>query len=145
MRSKEKYLIIVSKFNDLITRALYEGAKRTFIEAGIKEENLETVWVPGVFELPVAAKKASESSKWSGIVTLGCVIRGETPHFDFVAGQAASGIMNASIQSLIPIAFGVLTTDTAEQALSRSGLKGGNKGEEAALTALTMTQVMNKL
>lgn len=140
-----RFLIVVAKFNDLITRSLLEGAKQTFLANGIAESNIEIVWVPGSFEIPAVAAKAARTGKFSAIVCLGAVIRGDTPHFDHVASQAASGIMKVSIETETPVIFGILTTDTVEQALNRAGLKMGNKGAEAASTALEMATTFKKM
>lgn len=138
----KKILIIVARFNDMITRSLLAGASDAFRDAGYPEDKIQTVWVPGSFEIPVVAAKAARSGKYAAVVTLGAVIRGETPHFDFVAGQAASGLMNIGLETGVPVIFGILTTDTIEQALARSGIKGGNKGRDAAQAALEMIKVL---
>ncbi len=140
-----KYLLIAGQFNESITRNLLQGALDVLSEAGFADEDLRTVWVPGCFEMPVVAAKAASTGRYAGIICLGCVIRGETPHFDYVAGECASGLMRASIDSKVPVVFGVLTTDTVEQALNRAGLKYGNKGRDAATTALHMSKIMNEL
>lgn len=140
-----RILVIAARFNELITKALLEGALDTFKEAGLKESEVKTVWVPGSFEIPAVAAKAAKSGGFDAVVTLGCVIRGETPHFDYVAGEAASGLMKLSVETSLPIIFGILTTDTMDQALARSGLKGGNKGRDAASAALSMIKTMSKL
>lgn len=140
-----RYLIIASKFNDLITKSLLSGAQSTFDDAGVSAQDIDTLWVPGCFELPTVAAKAAASGVYAAIVCLGAVIRGETPHFDYVAGQAAAGIQRVGIETGVPVIFGVLTTDTTEQALNRSGIKGGNKGCDAANAALQMTKVMSRL
>lgn len=141
----QQYLIIAGRFNDMISRQLLEGARDAFEQAKVPASNVKTVWVPGAFEMPVAAAVAARSGKYSAIVCLGAVIKGETPHFDYVAGQAASGLMKVGVDTGVPVIFGVLTTNTVEQALNRAGLKYGNKGAEAARTALEMTDVMAKL
>ncbi len=135
------YLIIAAKFNELITKNLLEGALDTFKEHDINPTKIEVCWVPGAFEAPTIAAKAARSGKYDTIICLGAVIRGETPHFDFVAGQAAAGIMKVSIDTGVPIIFGILTTDTVEQALNRSGIKSGNKGRDATTTAIAMAKV----
>ena len=140
----DRYLILASRWNDLVTKALLSGAKDTFEELAPKAK-IDTLWVPGSFELPMLAAKAAKTRAYDGIVCLGAVIRGETPHFDLVAGQAAAGLMKVSIDLQTPIVFGILTTDTVEQALNRCGLKAGNKGAEAASTALNMTSAIVKL
>jgi 6,7-dimethyl-8-ribityllumazine synthase len=141
--SENRILIVVARFNDMITKCLLEGAKDCFEEQSFS--SFDVVWVPGCFELPLVAKKAAASGRYKAVVCLGAVIRGETPHFDYVAGEAARGIMDASLDTGIPIIFGVLTTNTIEQALSRSGIKYGNKGRDAASAALSMIKVLNSL
>jgi 6,7-dimethyl-8-ribityllumazine synthase len=142
---QDTFLIIASRFNEMITESLVNGAKRSLAEAGLKPDQTKEIWVPGAFELPVAAARAARSGRFAGIICLGAVIRGDTPHFDYVAGPCASGLMNLGIETGIPIIFGVLTTDTVEQALNRAGLKSGNKGAEAAHTALTMVQTLKQI
>ncbi len=137
-----RVLILTAKFNDTVTRSLELGALQTLEEAQAKVKSL---WVPGAFELPVAAQKAAKTGNWDAIVCLGCVIRGETPHFDLVSSQVASGIMKVSLDSGIPVIFGVLATDTVDQAMNRSGLKLGNKGVESAHAALAMVKVLREL
>ena len=137
------HLILAARFNDMVTSSLLRGAEETLKQADVK--NIDTIWVPGAWELPVAAAKAARSGKWQGIICLGAVIKGDTPHFDYVAGQAASGLMSISIETSVPVVFGVLTTNTVEQALNRAGLKLGNKGSEAAQTALEMTSALKKI
>jgi 6,7-dimethyl-8-ribityllumazine synthase len=141
----QRYLIVAAEFNDLITRALVEGALGRFRSADLAMDKIETIWVPGAFELPVVASKAARSGNFSAILCLGCVIRGETPHFDYVAGEAARGLMQVSIDTGVPIIFGVLTTEDSAQALERCGLKGGNKGADAASAAMKMSKVMKQL
>ena len=140
-----RYLIIAARFNETITKMLVSGATETFADAGFSGPAVETVWVPGSFEIPVVAAKAARSRKWDAIVCLGAVIRGETPHFDFVAGEAASGIMQISVETGIPVIFGILTTDTIEQALSRSGIKGGNKGRDSAQAAMATLRTLRHI
>ena len=141
----ERYLIIAGKFNDMITRSLVSGAEQTLLEHKVAPDCIEIVWVPGCFEIPVTAAKAARSQRFGAIICLGAVIRGETPHFDYVASQAASGLMNVSIATEIPVVFGILTTDTVEQALNRAGLKHGNKGVDAARTAVEMVTLFNNV
>ena len=133
-------LIIKSKWNSMITDTLCKGAQETLEAQGV--ERVDTVAVPGCFELPVTAVRAARSKKYDAIIALGCVIRGETPHFDFVAGEAARGLMNVGTEYGIPVIFGVLTTENEQQALTRAGLKGGNKGVEAAATAVEMIRTL---
>lgn len=140
-----RYLIVAAKFNDMITRSLLTGAQDAFTDSGVLASQVDLIWVPGSFELAPLAAKAAKTGKYSAVVCLGAVIRGETPHFDLVAGQAAAGCQKAAIDTGVPIVFGVLTTDTVEQALNRSGLKSGNKGADAAHCALAMTKAMSRL
>jgi 6,7-dimethyl-8-ribityllumazine synthase len=139
-----RFLIIVARFNDMITRCLLTGAEDVFKESGLAEVT-ETIWVPGCFEIPAVAAKAARSGRYSAIITLGAVIRGETPHFDFVAGECARGVMDVSVETGVPVIFGVLTTNTVEQALNRSGIKYGNKGRDAASAAIEMAKLMGEI
>lgn len=140
-----KVAIIISRFNDFITRKLHDGAIDSLIRHGASEKDIEVIKVPGAFEIPLAAKRIAEKKKHDAIICLGTVIRGATPHFDYVAGEAAKGIAMASMETGMPIAFGVLTTNTIEQAIERAGSKGGNKGWDAALVAIEMAQLFKKL
>ncbi|MDB2613809.1 6,7-dimethyl-8-ribityllumazine synthase [Chlamydiales bacterium] len=132
--------IVVSQFNETITNQLYEGAKRTLKEHDV--DQITTYFVPGAFEIPLMAKKMAESKEFDAIITLGAVIQGETPHFDFVSAQVAAGVQTVSLETRIPVIFGVLTCNTIEQALTRSGIKGSNKGVESAQTALKMLSLL---
>lgn len=143
-KTSKRYLIIIARFNEMITRCLLAGAEDVFREAGLSS-SVEVVWVPGCFEIPVVASQAARSGNYAAIVTLGAVIRGETPHFDYVAGECARGVMDAARETLVPVIFGVLTTNTVEQALNRSGIKYGNKGRDAAHAAIEMATTMSKL
>jgi len=138
------FVIIASRFNEMITRKLLEGALDALKRHGASDENLSVVWVPGAFELPVVTKKIVETKKYDAAICLGAVIRGDTPHFDFVASEAAKGIALCAMESNIPVAFGVLTTDTIEQAIERAGTKAGNKGWDAAMTAIEMADLYKK-
>jgi 6,7-dimethyl-8-ribityllumazine synthase len=140
-----RFLIVAAKFNQLITRSLTEAAVDQLVHSGVSLEDIETVWVPGSFELPLVAREAALTKKYGAVICIGAVIKGETAHFDHVAGQAAAGIMRAGLDSGVPVVFGVLTTDTVEQALNRAGLKLGNKGAEAAMTALETVQVLKNI
>lgn len=134
----KRFGIVVSRFNEFISSKLLEGAVDTFLQHGVKEEDVSVVWVPGSFETPVVAKKMSDSGKYDGIVCLGAVIRGETPHFDFIAGETAKGIAKVAMEGNTPCVFGIITADNLEQAVDRAGTKSGNKGREAAKTAIEM-------
>jgi 6,7-dimethyl-8-ribityllumazine synthase len=136
---------VAARYNELVVDALVKGCLETFERFGVSADRLDLVRVPGSFELPVTALRLAEARRHRAIVCLGCVIRGETGHYDHVAGQAASGLMSVSVQTGLPIIFGVLTTDTVEQALNRAGLKAGNKGSEAAMTALEMVNLFERL
>ena len=141
-----RYAILVSRWNDLITSRLLEGAKDALIRHGAKEENLTIVWAPGSYELPLVSQKlAQKTEQYDAIIALACVIRGGTPHFDYVASEVSKGLANVSLQTGMPISFGVLTTNSIEQAIERAGTKMGNKGCEAALAALEMVNLLSQL
>jgi len=140
-----KFAIIVSRFNDFITSKLLEGAKDALLRHGAKEDDIDVVRVPGAFEIPLAAKKMASKETYNAVICLGTVIRGATPHFDYVASEVSKGVAAASMETGIPIAFGVITSDTIEQAVERAGTKSGNKGFDAAITAIEMAQLMKKL
>ena len=140
-----KFAIVVSRFNSFITDRLLDGACDALARSGYNLDELEIVKVPGSWELPVAAKTLAEQRRHDAIVALGAVIRGETPHFDYVAGHAASGLAHVQNQTGVPIAFGVLTTNTVEQAIDRAGAKAGNKGFDAAMTAIEMANLLRRL
>ncbi|MDP2167910.1 MAG: 6,7-dimethyl-8-ribityllumazine synthase [Thermodesulfovibrionales bacterium] len=140
-----KFGIVVSRFNDFITSKLLDGALDALLRHGAKEEDIDVVKVPGSFEIPLVAKKMAEKGGYNSIICLGTVIRGATPHFEYVASEVSKGIAAASLETGVPIAFGVITSDTIEQAVERAGAKSGNKGFDAALTAIEMAQVMKKL
>ena len=136
-----RFAIVVSRWNDFLTSKLVEGALEALEGLGAAEASVEVFRVPGSFELPLTSLKAAESGKFDAVIALGVVIRGETPHFDYVAGEAASGITKASMDTGIPIAFGVITANTLEQAINRTGVKAGNKGYEAALAAVEVVNL----
>ena len=140
-----RFAIIVSRFNDFICSRLVEGAMDALMRHGASEKNVVLVKVPGAFEMPLVAKKLAESNKHDVVICLGAVIRGATPHFDYVAAEVSKGIANVSLDSNIPITFGVLTTDTLEQAIERAGSKSGNKGYEAAMAAIEMANLFKEL
>jgi len=140
-----KFTIVVARFNGFVVESMLKGAIDTLKRHGVSEENISVVRVPGAFEMPLATKRVAQSKSCDAIIALGAVIRGGTPHFDFVAGECASGIARISLEENLPIAFGVLTTDTIEQAIERSGTKAGNKGADAAMSALEMVSLMRKL
>lgn len=139
-----RFAIVASRWNDLLTSKLVDGAVDALESAGAAESDVEIFMVPGAFELPLAAKKAAESGRFDAVIAIGIVIRGETPHFDYVAGEAAKGISKVSLDTGVPVMFGVVTTDTVEQAMNRSGLKAGNKGYEAAMAAVEMADLFRE-
>ncbi|PIE41187.1 MAG: 6,7-dimethyl-8-ribityllumazine synthase [Gammaproteobacteria bacterium] len=143
--SAARYSIVVGRFNSFVVESLLQGAIDTLVRHGVSENDIEVVRVPGAYELPLAVKKVATSRKPDAIIALGAVIRGGTPHFDFVAGECSKGVASVSLETDIPIAFGVITTDTIEQAIERSGTKAGNKGAEAALTVLEMVSLFRNL
>ena len=146
MNAKDfRFAIVVSRWNDFLTSKLLEGALDALEGTGAEEDSVEVFKVPGSFELPLTALKAAQSGDFDAVIAIGVVIRGETPHFDYVAGQAASGIAQAGIQTGIPIIFGVVTTDTVEQAINRSGVKAGNKGYEAAMSAVEIVNLYKEM
>lgn len=139
--SEGKYAIIVGRFNEFIGGKLLDGALDALKRHGVDEKDISLIWVPGAFEIPLAAKRLATSDKYDAIICLGAVIRGATPHFDYVANEVSKGIANISIETGVPISFGVLTTDTIEQAIERAGTKAGNKGFDAANTAIEMVNL----
>jgi 6,7-dimethyl-8-ribityllumazine synthase len=142
---KFKFAVIQSKFNNFITDRLLNGALECLRQHNAAEDNIDIYKVPGAFEIPVLAEKLAESKKYNAIICLGAIIRGGTPHFEYVSLGSSFGILNASIKNLTPIAFGVLTTDNLEQAIERSGSESGNKGYDAALTAIEMAELFSRL
>ncbi len=139
-----RFAIVVSRFNSFITDKLLEGALDCILRHGGKEENIHIFKVPGSFELPLTAKRLAEKD-YDAVIVLGAIVRGETPHFDFVAGEVSKGIAKASMETGKPIAFGVITADTVEQAIDRAGAKAGNRGWDAALTAIEMVDLLRKI
>ncbi len=141
----KRFAIVLSRFNDLIGGKLLEGSLDCLKRHGTKEEDVTVVRVPGAFEIPLTASKLAETGRFDAVITLGAVIRGSTPHFDYVAAEASKGIASASMKSGVPIIFGVLTTDTIEQAVERAGTKAGNKGWDAALGAIEMANLFQAI
>ena len=140
-----RFAIVASHWNDFLTSKLVEGAVDALSSAGAAEGDVEVFMVPGAFELPLAAQKAAESGQFDAVIAIGVVIRGETPHFDYVAGEAAKGVSKVSLDTGVPVMFGVVTTDTVEQAINRSGLKAGNKGYEAAMAAVEVANLYREM
>ena len=137
--------VVAARFNEFITAKLVGGAKDAFVRHGGDENKLDLAWVPGAFEIPLVAKKMVESGKYDAVVCLGAVIRGATPHFDMVANEATKGIANVGLQVGIPVIFGILTTDSIEQAVERAGTKAGNKGFDAMTTAIEMVNLIRTI
>ncbi len=140
-----KFGIVVARFNDFITSRLLDGALDALQRHGAADGDIEVIRVPGSYEIPLAAKMLAESKKYNAIICLGAVIRGATPHFEYVSAEVSKGVAMVSMESRLPVIFGVLTTDTIEQAIERAGTKGGNKGWDAALSAIEMANVMRQI
>jgi len=140
-----RFAIVAARFNDFVVEPLIRGALDALRRHGVVEKQIEIVRVPGAFDIPIVARKLALAHRHEALIALGCVIRGQTPHFDYVAGECAGGIARIALESGVPIAFGVLTTDTAEQAVDRAGGKAGNKGADAALVALEMANLLRRL
>lgn len=141
----KKFGIVVARFNEVISKSLLSGAIDCLTRHECEDENITVTFVPGSFEIPLAAKKMATSKKFDAIICLGAVIRGATPHFDYIAAEVSKGIANVSLETGLPVIFGVITSDTIEQALERAGTKAGNKGWDAALSAIEMADLMNKM
>jgi len=136
--------VVVARFNEFISSKLLGGTVDAFIRHGGKEEDMEVAWVPGAFEIPLVAKRMATSGRYDAVICLGCIIRGATPHFDYVAAESSKGIAQVAMQAECPVAFGVLTTETIEQAVERAGTKAGNKGWDAALAAIEMVNLLKQ-
>jgi len=141
----KKFAIIVSRFNDFITSRLLDGAVDALVRCGVNETDIVIVKVPGAFEIPLVAKKMARKSGYDGVICLGAVIRGATPHFDYVSAEVSKGVAQVSVESDIPVIFGILTTDTIEQAIERAGAKSGNKGWSAAMAAVEMANLVQEI
>lgn len=141
----EKYGIVIARFNEFIGSKLLSGCIDTLVRHGVKEENIDVAWVPGAFEIPLTAQKMIAANKYDAVITLGAVIRGNTPHFDFVSAEVSKGVAQISLQTSTPVIFGVLTTDNIEQAIERAGTKAGNKGAEAAKSAIETVNLFNSI
>lgn len=140
-----KFAVVASRFNDLITRRLLSGAMDTLERHGADEGMVDVAWVPGAFELPLAAQRFAESGRYDAVICVAAIIRGSTPHFDYVAAEAAKGIAKVGLDTGVPVAFGVVTADSIEQAIERAGTKAGNRGSDAARTAIEMANLMKAL
>ncbi|MFH1045364.1 MAG: 6,7-dimethyl-8-ribityllumazine synthase [Candidatus Omnitrophota bacterium] len=141
----KKFGLIVSRFNEFISKRLLEAAEDTLLRHGAKESELDIVWVPGALEIALVAQKMAKSKKYDALICLGAIIRGGTPHFDYIASEAAKGIASVSLSTGVPTSFGIITADNIEQAIERAGTKHGNKGKEAALSAIEMANLMENI
>ena len=141
----KKFGVVISRFNNLISSQLLLGAQDCLIRHECKQDDITVAWVPGSFEIPLAAKKMAQSSNYDAVICLGAVIRGGTPHFDYIASEVSKGIANVGLETGLPVIFGIITADTIEQALERAGTKAGNKGWDAALSAIEMVNLLGKL
>lgn len=140
-----RFGIVVSRFNEFLSAKLVEGALDALHRHGVRPDDIDVVWVPGAFEIPLLAKKLAESHRYDAVICLGTVIRGATPHFEYVAGEVAKGIAQVNLSTGVPVLFGIITADTIEQAVERAGTKMGNKGWDAALSAIEMANLMKTL
>ena len=140
-----KFAVVAARFNELITSHLVGGALDGLIRHGVDEASVDIAWVPGSFEIPVAAKRLAQSGRYDAVLCLGAVIRGATPHFDYVAAEVSKGVAAVALQTGVPVIFGVLTTDTIEQAIERAGTKAGNKGYDAAVTGIEMANLLRAM
>ena len=138
----EKFCIVISRFNEFIGSKLLSGAIGELKRHGVNEDNIDVIWVPGAFEIPIIAKKAAKSGKYNAIITLGAVIKGSTSHYDYVCAEVSKGVASVSLETCVPVIFGVLTTDNIEQAIERAGTKAGNKGSDAAKSAIEMANLV---
>ena len=143
--TNEKFCIIVSRFNEFICSKLLSGALDELRRHGVNDDNIDVVWCPGAFEIPLIAKKCAKSGKYSAIITLGAVIKGSTSHYDYVCAEVSKGVASVGLETGVPVIFGVLTTDNIEQAIERAGTKAGNKGSDAAKSAIEMANLINKI
>ncbi len=137
----ENFCIVISRFNEFIGSRLLSGAIDELKRHGVNEDNIDVIWVPGAFEIPIIAKKAAKSGKYNAIITLGAVIKGSTSHYDYVCAEVSKGVAAVSLETCVPVIFGVLTTDNIEQAIERAGTKAGNKGSDAAKSAIEMANL----
>jgi 6,7-dimethyl-8-ribityllumazine synthase len=140
-----KFALVVSRFNEFISSRLLDGAQDALLRHGAKEEDIEVAWTPGSFEIPLIAQRMAESKKYSAVICLGAIIRGGTPHFDYIAAEASKGIAKASLDTGVPVIFGIITADTLEQAIERAGTKEGNMGARAAVGGIEMANLLKSL
>jgi len=140
-----KFGLVISRFNDFITRRLLEGAQDALLRHGVSQKNIDIAWVPGSFEMPLIAKKLAETKRYDAVICLGAVIRGGTPHFEYIASEVTKGIAKVGLETGLPVIYGVITADTLEQAIERAGTKEGNKGFEAAVNAIEMANLIRNI
>ena len=143
--TNEKFCIVVSRFNEFITSKLLSGAIDELKRHGVSEANIDVLWCPGAFEIPLISKKAAKSGKYSAVITLGAVIKGSTSHYDYVCAEVSKGVASVGLETEIPVIFGILTTDNIEQAIERAGTKSGNKGSDAAKSAIEMVSLIKQI
>ncbi len=143
--TNEKFCIIISRFNEFIGSKLLAGAIDELKRHGVREDNIDVVWCPGAFEIPLVAKKCASSKKYNAVITLGAVIKGSTSHYDYVCAEVSKGVASVSLETGVPVIFGVLTTDNIEQAIERAGTKAGNKGSDAAKAAIEMANLISAI
>ena len=140
-----KFGLVVSRFNEFLTKKLLEGAQDALLRHGVSQEDMEVAWVPGAFEIPLIAKKLAQSKRYNAVICLGAVVRGETPHFEYIAAQLAKDISRVALDTGLPVIYGVITADTLEQAIERAGTKQGNKGFQAAVSAIEMANLLSSI
>ena len=141
----EKFCVVISRFNEFIGSKLLSGAVDELKRHGVSDDNIDIIWVPGAFEIPLVAKKAAKTNKYASIITLGAVIKGSTSHYDYVCAEVSKGVASVSLETGVPVIFGVLTTDNIEQAIERAGTKAGNKGSDAAKSAIEMANLVKQI
>lgn len=140
-----KFGVVASRFNEFITTKLLEGAQDALLRHGVSEDDIDIAWVPGAFEIPLVAKKLAETKRYDAVICLGAVIRGATPHFEYIAAEVTKGIALTALETGLPVSYGIITTDTLEQAIERAGTKAGNKGFDAAVTAIEMANLLKNI
>ncbi len=140
-----KFGLVVSRFNEFFTKKLLEGAQDALLRHGVSQEDIEIAWVPGSFEIPLVAKKLAQTKKYDAVICLGAIVRGETPHFEYIAAEVTKGIAKVGLEAGLPVIYGIITADTLEQAIERSGTKQGNKGFEAAENAIEMANLLSSI
>lgn len=141
----KKFAIVISSFNEMISKELLGGCRETLGKCGVEDKNINVFWVPGAYEMPLVVSKIATGNKYDGVICLGAIIRGDTPHFDYIASAVSRGINQVSLQAKKPVIFGVITADTQEQAMERAGIKQGNRGKEAALSILELVDLLSKV